>query len=149
MILIYQLQPSLLPIFKKTMLVQHINKCFSRNFPIDRLDEYARAAVYQEAGQIKALAMVREVDKGGHTLSIPTVECVSVVPEARHGGIAREVLEFVQSDLGYLKLMLHIDKPNNSFYELAKNLYGSVGFVVAREDDLECEMVWEKEEKRV
>lgn len=149
MILIYEVEPRMLPSHRKFILSEHISKCFCRHFPISRLEEFEKAALYQEKGEVIALAMVREINVEGETLKIPTVECFSVLPEKRRRGVGLELLRFITSDMGYPKLMLHIDRPGNSFYHLAQNLYISAGFVMVREDDIECEMVWEKEEKRV
>ena len=137
----------MLPFNRRCVLSEHISKCFCRHFPVSRLREFEKAALYQEKGEVVALAMVREINLEGETLKVPTVECFSVLPEKRRKGVGKELLNFITSDMGYPKLMLHIDRPDNSFYYLAQNLYISAGFVLVREDDLECEMVWEKEEK--
>ena len=149
MILIYEVELRMLPLHRRCILSEHISKCFCRPFPVSRLGEFQKAALYQEKGEIVALAVVREIDTEGETLKTPTVECLGVLPEKRRKGVGTELLRFITSDMGYPKLMLHIDRPGNSFYHLAQNLYISAGFVLVREDDLECEMVWEKEEKKV
>ena len=144
MILVYEVELQMLPLHRRCILSEHISTCFCRPFPVLRLGEFQKAALYQEKGKIVGLAVVREISTEGQTLRIPTVECISVLPENRRRGAGKELLKFITSDMGYRTLMLHIDKPANPFYHFAKSLYISAGFVVAREDDLECEMVWER-----
>lgn len=135
--LVYPLLVSALPLDKRCKIARVISLAFGRAFAAERLLDYNKGVVCQIDGEIVGVACVRESSRYEH----PTVECVCVAAQHRRRGIAREVMQCVQSDLGYDALMLHLDA-DAPHYAAAAALYRSVGFVEQTRDECETAMTW-------
>ena len=142
---LYEMAVASLPPRRQDQLIAHIEHCFGRPFTIERLQEFDRAVVYQDQGQLIGLALVRMPAEDGSNKP-PTLECVCVQPSHRGRGIGSEILQFSINDLGLHRLRLHVDrvteKKENIHYTRLCEWYERMGFTCNYADEKECELEW-------